>query len=134
MMLDIPVKIQEVMAIEGVVLAGSLHSPGIPGRIYAHVSTPVKDSGVEKQYVLLASFPRNGMTELGEIDSKSGQFKNFEPSVMASYVRSSNRVIYEMEMPASELGRLKTLTEFLATPGITIAGRNTPKLSLPAVQ
>ncbi|MEK6825966.1 MAG: hypothetical protein AABY00_04220 [Nanoarchaeota archaeon] len=54
-------------------------------------------------------------------------FKKFEPEVTAFYDRAANRVIYKMNLPASELGQLKTIDDVLAIPGIRMTHQNTPK-------
>ena len=125
--LHIPIEIEEVMELQGAFISHGVNAHyRVP--LYAHVAKPVRDNGVEKRYVLLAHFPRHGMAGLGDIDSESKRFLEFRPEVIAHYKRASNRVIYEMSVPASELSRLKTIDDVLAVPGIQIAHRNKPQL------
>lgn len=121
--LYIPIEIERVMELEG-----ALH-PRLKGMgmlLYAHVSKPVNDKGRQVKYALIAPAPRHGTAELGEINPETREFQLFEPTVSAFYERATNRVIYQMSMPANELGRLKTVEEVLAIPNIMVKSQNTP--------
>ncbi len=124
--LRIPVEIERVMELEGALSSKPGNEQIV---VYAHVSKPVRDRGEYKRYAILASFPQNGMTNIGEIDPATRQFQNFQPDVVVLYKRADNRVICEMNLLASELYRLKTIDDVLAIPGITMIHQNTPQLT-----
>jgi len=115
---NIPIEIEKVLELKGAIRS----YPKGPSSIYAHISKPIDDKGEKIQYAMLAVFPQHGIMHLGNINSKTMMFENFDPNlrISAFYSRAENHVVSNIQVPSDQLEKLKKLEEVISIPGISV--------------